>query len=241
MTDTKPWKYCYWMDVEHLDQVKQQMADRGIEPVQAKQNSCEVLREEIGYAEPAVWSVICRHDAAPWYNASKFAGKYLVVASFPLEDFSEFLETTITPVSFDPPAMPDRAKQKELAEDPAYKSREPKDWGAFPAEMGEAIVQGLAKMHNAEPEQFEDLLETWTAVHANFAVPLYRAGNDYADAPYSIADSAHISSCCVELFNLLDSPEKALLVRPCIGAVIVQPLERDTYYLVHIIKNSRAA
>ena len=240
MTHLKPWKYCYWINEKNLEKMKRQMADRGIEPVQAKQNSCEALRGEIGYAEPAVWSVICKHDAAPWYNTSKFKDKYLVVSSFPLEDFREFLETTITPVSFDPPAEPSRNKQKELVGDPSYKSREPKGWGAFPAEMGEAIVQGLAKMHNAEPEQFDELLETWTAVHANFVAPRYRAGERYENAPYSIADSAHISSCCVELFNLFDSPEKAMLVRPCIGGVIVKPLERDTYYLVRIIKNSLA-
>ena len=45
-------------------------------------------------------------------------------------------------------------------------------------------------------------------------------------------DSVHMSTCCVEMFNLINTQEQALLVRPCIGAVIVKAFERDQYYLV---------
>ena len=105
--------------------------------------------------------------------------------------------------------------------------------------MGEAIVNGLAKMHDKPPQAFEDLLTTWTANHANFVKGCHRADAAFENAPYSITDSAHISSCCVELFNLLESKEKALLVRPCIGGVIVKALERDQYYLVSLVKNAQ--
>jgi hypothetical protein len=53
-------------------------------------------------------------------------------------------------------------------------------------------------------------------------------------APYSVADSTHIGTCCVELFNLLGTNEDALLVRPCIGSVIVKVLEKNRYYLVRL-------
>jgi hypothetical protein len=60
------------------------------------------------------------------------------------------------------------------------------------------------------------------------------------NAPYSIADTVHISSCCVELFNLLDSNEETLLVRPCIGSVIVKVLEKDRYYRVTLNRKEGA-
>lgn len=231
-------KYSYWVDDAKLKTLKKQMEEKGIAITQAKQNPCEVLVGDIGYAEPHVWSAICKYDAAPWYSESKFAGKNLIVSSFPLDkEYEEFLETTIEPVSFDPPYIPNPEEIKELVKNKKYTSSEPADWGKFPKEMGEAIVQGLAKMHGTESEKFEDLLCTWTAVHSNFVDPKHRAGSDYDNAPYSIADSAHISSCCVELFNLIDTKEKALLVRPCVGAVIVKAFTKDQYYIVKIVKN----
>jgi len=67
----KPWKYCYWLTEEHLEQLKAHLQAQGIEMARAKQNPCEILLAEIGYAEPATWSLICRFDAAPWYGASQ--------------------------------------------------------------------------------------------------------------------------------------------------------------------------
>ena len=233
----KPWKYCYWLTEEHLEQLKAHLQAQGIEMARAKQNPCEILLAEIGYAEPATWSLICRFDAAPWYGASQHAGKYLVVTSQALaEPFNQFLETTIEPVAFDPPCIPSPEEQKALAANPDYQTRQPQGWGAFPKEMGEAIVKGLGKVFGAQINTFEDLLCTWTAVHANFVCPAYRSGEKFGNIPYSISDSVHMSTCCVEMFNLINTQEEALLVRPCIGAVIVKAFERDQYYLVTPMK-----
>ena len=235
----KPWKYVYWFDEQGALQAKKELQDKGVEPVQAKQNPCEALRGEAGFAEPGVWNIICKHDAAPWYHASQHAGKYLVVSSAPLSEKHHcFLETTIAPTNFEPPAMPDAEQRAAIAQNSAYAAHEPDGWGKFPPEMGEAIVQGLTKMTGAAPAaDFSELLQTWSAVHANFVNPCYRAGSECMNAPYSIADTVHISSCCVELFNLSDSKEAVLLVRPCIGSVIVQVLEKDRYYRVMINRN----
>jgi len=234
------WKYSYWLDDRQLARLKEQMQVRGIPMHQAKQNPCEALQGEIGYAEPPTWGIICRFDAAPWYLNSQHAHKNLVASSFRLDaEYEPLLETTIEPVAFEPPEMPDADQLPNLVQNSAFRQRVPDQWGAFPAEMGEAIVQGLAKMHGTAPERFDDLLEIWTANHANLVSPRYRAGTEYDSAPYSITDSAHISSCCVELFNLFASPEKTMLVRPCIGGVIVKVLQRDQYYRVRIIKNNQ--
>ena len=233
------WKYCYWLNDSDLDKIKREMEDAGTEMVRAEKNPCEALRGPIGYAEPQTWSVICKHDAAPWYHASKHAGQNLVVASFPLDDtYDPFLETTIEQSTFEPIDFPPEEEITQLAQDPTYRSRNLEGWGALPKEMGDAIVKGLGKMSGKPLDSFEDLLCIWDAVHSNFIFPRYRSGKEFMHAPYSIADSIHIGTCCVELFNLLDSQEDALLVRPCIGSVIVKVLQKDRYYLVRL-KNLR--
>jgi len=237
-TTTTPWKYSYWLDNDKLALLKEQMQAAGTTMTVAQQNPCEAIRGEIGYAEPHVWPAICKHDATPWYDESKFAGKNLVVSSFPLDgEYEAYLETTIEPVGFSAPVMPTEDEQSRLVEDPAFLSKKPQEWGKFPKEMGDAIVKGLGQMDDTTPETFEELLKIWTAVHANFVNPQYRAGTDFNRAPYSIAKSVHISSCCVEFFNLFDSPDKALLVRPCIGGVIVKVFKQDQYYLVKNVRN----
>ena len=110
----KPWKYSYWLDESNLEQLKKEMNDRGITMTSAQYSPCQVLRGAIGYAEPQVWPVLCKPDATPWYSESKFNGKNLVVSSFPLnKQFQSFLETTITPVSFQPSRMPSLQEQQQ--------------------------------------------------------------------------------------------------------------------------------
>lgn len=234
--DNGIWKYCYWVDDAALASIKKEMEAEGTTMVRAEKNPCEALKDPIGYAEPHTWNVICKHDAAPWYRSSTHAGKNLVVASFPLNKaYDPFLETTIEQSTFEPIDFPAEEEIPHLAAEPVYRSRELEGWGAFPREMGEAIVRGLGKMSGKPLDTFDDLLCIWDAVHANFIVPRYRAGSAFMHAPYSIADSIHIGTCCVELFNLLGSEEDALLVRPCIGSVIVKVLEKNRYYLVRLV------
>jgi len=228
-------KYCYWLDDQSLAMLKKQMKEKGIEMGRAERNPCETLKINVAYAEPHTWDVICKHDAAPWYHASEHAGKNLVTSSLPLEqEYEQFLETTIELSPFKPDKLPSEEELRQLAVDETYLSKQPESWGRFPRETGEAIVQGLSKMIGKPFGTFEKLLITWTAVHANFVNKRYRAGKELMDAPYSVSDTIHISSCCVELFNLLGSKENALLVRPCIGAVMVNALRQDQYYLVRV-------
>jgi hypothetical protein len=230
------WKYCYWMDDAHLEQLKAQMQAHGIDMLQAKQNACEILLADIGYAAPSIWQIICKFDAAPWYDASPFTGKYIVASSQALPDvFQPCLTATISPADCMPPVAVSEDEKHSLINNKVFLGRVPERWGSFPTETGEAIVAGLQKMFGSQVTSFEELLKTWTAVHANFVCPAFRAGADCGGAPYSIADSAHISSCCVELFNMFGSQE-SLLVRPCIGSVIVKALEKDRYYLMHPVR-----
>ncbi len=235
------WKYCYWLEEKRFNTFQQEIAAQGLEMRQAKKNPCEALLNDIGYAEPECWSVICNYDALPWFEASPFAGKTLVVTSTPLDPaYDDCLETTLTPLKFKPKRMPDKVELETLINDPLFMKRKPAAWDQFPQEMGEQIVKGLARMSGRPSGTWEDLFKTWTAVHANFVAPRFRIDDELA-APYSTGDTFSISSCCVELFNLLDSDEAALLVRPCTGAALLQAMERDRYYLVRLVKNSAQA
>jgi hypothetical protein len=231
------WKYSYWLDAKRFNTLQNEIKAAGLEMRRAEKNPCEVLLNDIGYAAPDCWGVICGYDAQPWFKASPFADKTLIVTSAPLAAaYDDCLETTITPVKFKPKHMPGKAERETLNTDPLFVKRKPADWDAFPQEMGEQIVKGLARMSGKPSGTWEELFEKWTSVHANFVAPRFRS-NDELDAPYSIGDIFSISSCCVELFNLLDSDEPALLVRPCTGAALLQAMERDRYYLVRLVKN----
>jgi hypothetical protein len=235
------WKYCYWLEEKRFNTFQEEMKAQGLEMRRAEKNPCEALLDDIGYAAPDCWSAICLHDALLWFEASPFAGKTLVISSQALNPaYNDCLETTITPIKFKPKSMPDKAEIETLINDPLFAQRKPAAWDQFPREMGEQIVKGLARLSGKPSGTWEELFKNWTAVHANFVAPRFRT-NDEQAAPYSIGDTFSISSCCVELFNLLDSDEKALLVRPCTGAALIQAMERDRYYLVRLVKNAAQA
>ncbi len=235
------WKHSYWLDEQRFNTLQKEMKEQGLKMRRAEKNPCEALLDDIGYAAPECWSVICNYDAQPWFDASPFAGKTLVVTSTPLDPaYDDCLETTITPFKFKPKCMPDKTEIEALINDPLFIKRKPATWDQFPEEMGEQIVKGLARMSGKPSGTWEDLFKNWTAVHANFVAPRFRTDDEKA-TPYSIGDIFSISSCCVELFNLLDSDEAALLVRPCTGAALLQAMVRDRYYLVRLVKNAARA
>ena len=232
------WKYSYWLDDKRFQDVQQEMAAKGVHMRRAEKNPCEALLDDVGYAAPECWAAICRFDALPWFEASPFKEKTLVVCSKRLgPDFEDCLETTITPITFKPKSMPDKAERDALISDGEFVKRKPLAWDDFPQEMGEQIVKGLARMSGKPAGTWDELFQIWTSVHANFVAPQFRSSAAQA-APYSIGDTFSISSCCVELFNLLNSTEAVLLVRPCTGAALLQAMERDRYYLVRLVKNS---
>ena len=229
------WRYVYWMHDTMCAQLRTWCRTQNIEPVEAEKNPCEALRGQVGLAAPPTWAMICKFDAVPWYQQSRHVGQTLVTSGQPLPDsFAAALTATITPVDFTPPALPGPDEWHTLVAE-TTDARMPATWFNFPAEVGGQIVQGLPKLTNDPPASWEELFDCWTAVHLNFLQPRYRAGNEWDQAPYSIADTFRISTCCVQLFNMFDTTEKALLVRPCTGAALLQVMEKNRYYLVRPI------
>jgi hypothetical protein len=169
MHQEEVWKYCYWLDDTRFQEVRQAMAAKGVHMRRAEKNPCEVLLDDIGFAAPDCWGVICGYDAQPWFEASPFKDKTLLVSSIPLGPvYEDCLETTITPVTFKPKSMPGKAEREAVINDPEFVKRKPAAWDDFPQEMGEQIVKGLARMGGKSSGTWQELFQIWTSVHANF-------------------------------------------------------------------------
>lgn len=68
--------------------------------------------------------------------------------------------------------------------------------------------------------------------HANFINPHFFVEDEGGVIPYSIDKSAHLCSCCVELFQVLGGEFHRKLVAPCPGATIFARLKPNRYLLV---------
>jgi len=137
MQDQDIWKYCYWLDPERFETLQKELSVQGKQMRRAEKNPCEAFLDDIGYAGPECWPVICNFDARPWFEASAFRDKMLVISSHSLGGaYEDCLETTITPFKFKPGKMPDRPAREELIRDPKFLERKPASWDDFPAEMG---------------------------------------------------------------------------------------------------------
>ncbi|OGL39913.1 MAG: hypothetical protein A3C43_01475 [Candidatus Schekmanbacteria bacterium RIFCSPHIGHO2_02_FULL_38_11] len=229
-------KYCYWMDKEALEALKSMFKKEGTEIYCAQRVPCELFRVEIGYSAPEVWKVTCKHDAAPWYNTSDKNGKFLVLSSKPLSpEFEKYLETTITKSDFQPQGYPSKEEIKALANSEIFNRKKPEGWVEFPKETAEKLAQGFKNVVGVD-EPLEEIFEVWSAVHSNFLEGRFSVKEGTNTIPYTIADTNHTSSCCIELFNIVGKEFKAKYVKPCLGAKIAKALEADIYYRVENLK-----
>jgi hypothetical protein len=91
-----------------------------------------------------------------------------------------------------------------------------------------------------EPFDFEKILMSHSANHANFIDPKFFITMNGEKVPYSIADSIHVCSSCLEFFNILGSQWSLKYVVPCIGAVQFAYLPKDQYFEVRIQRGKGA-
>jgi hypothetical protein len=84
----------------------------------------------------------------------------------------------------------------------------------------------------SDVKDYDLLYLSHTANHANFINPRFFVQDGNGIIPYSIDRSAHLCSCCVELFQVLGGKFEKNLVAPCPGAVIFARLRADRYLLV---------
>ena len=225
-------KHIYWLTKEEVSRLQEQLAGRGIKLKFAKGVVCSPLDviNKISCVAPEVWDETCARQGS-WYRASDKNGLFLVVSSFDVEEIKEKKAGTLRPVDFHPPKLASLEEKKELAEDPDFARKVPSRWRKATELEKRVFLRWAAKL-GSETEDFDWLQMSHTANHANFVKPRFFIRENETIIPYSIDRSAHLCSCCAELFQVLGAEHKKKLVAPCPGAVLFARLEPDKYLLV---------
>jgi hypothetical protein len=225
-------KHIYWLTKDEEERLREELAGRNIKLKSAKGIVCTPLDEinKITSVAPDVWDDTCKRQGS-WYRTSEKNGLYLIISSFELVDYEEQKAATITESDFVPPSLANLEDKNALVQDSSLKKRVPDDW-LHPADLEKRIYLRWAKRLGSDVKDYDFLYLSHTANHANFIKPQFFIQDSEEIVPYSIDKSAHLCSCCIELFGVLGGEYKKKLVSPCPGATIFARLEPDRYLLV---------
>jgi hypothetical protein len=225
-------KHVYWVNDEDLTLVRNGIHSLGIRPRIARGVVCGPLAPggDITVVPPGVWSETCARQGS-WYRSSDKRGLTLIVSPFELEGFERLKHATIRATGFRPPRLADLDQKRRLALDPEIVERIPPEW----CQAGEAEKVAYlrwARRLGSEAGDYDLLFLSHTANHANFIKPRLFIREQGRIIPYSIERSAHLCSCCLELFQVLGDTFERKLVAPCPGAALFAHLDPDRYLLV---------
>ena len=225
-------KHIYWLDPEETVRLRETLESRGVKVKSARGVVCTPLDEinKISVVAPEVWDETCARQGS-WYRASDKNGLYLVISSFELDDFVDRKAATIRPVDFRPPRLASDEEKRQMISEPEFSENLPEGWDRVD-DLEKRIYLRWANRLGSQVEDFDVLYLTQTANHANFIKPRFYVVEDGMVVPYSIDRSAHLCSCCVELFQVLGEEYPRKLVAPCPGASIFARLKPDEYLLV---------
>ena len=225
-------KYVYWMTKTEEASLREELAARNIKLKSAKGIVCTPLDEinKISSVAPDVWDETCCRQGS-WYRTSDKNGLYLIVSSFELKEFRDQKAAIISESNFVPPRLASLKDKRALFEDSSLKSRIPEEWKHV-EDIEKRIYIRWARRLGSDVQDYDFLYLSHTANHANFINPRFFIRDDNGIIPYSLDRSAHLCSCCVELFQVLGSEYKKKIVAPCPGATIFARLKPDRYLLV---------
>jgi hypothetical protein len=134
-------------------------------------------------------------------------------------------------VDFHPPKLATLEDKRVLVGDPDFDRRVPSRWRKI-SDVEKRIFLRWAARLGSDTNDFDMLYLSHTANHANFVKPRFFIREGDTVIPYSIDRTAHLCSCCLELFQVLGGEHKKKLVAPCPGATIFARLEPDKCLLV---------
>jgi hypothetical protein len=225
-------KHIYWLTKDEEARLREELAGQDMEMVSAKGIVCRPLDgvDEISSVAPEVWNQTCSRQGS-WYRASDKNGLYLLISSFELEGYEDKKAATITESDFDPPNLATSEEKKAMIHDPQFARQVPPQWKEA-NDTEKRIFLRWARRLGSEAKDFEDLHMSHTANHANFIRPRFFVKEKERIIPYSIDRSAHLCSCCLELFQVLGTQHDRKLVAPCPGATIFGRLKPNRYLLV---------
>ncbi|MBN2125019.1 MAG: hypothetical protein JW821_12045 [Deltaproteobacteria bacterium] len=225
-------KHAYWLTETEEARLREELLGRGIKLKSARGVVCTPLDEinRVSSVAPAVWDETCSRQGS-WYRASDKNGRYLIISSFDLPGWERHKAAVITSSDFSPPRIAENGQKKEMIEDPVFDVRVPSEWRVVD-DVEKRIYLRWARRLGSDVADYDRLYLTHTANHANFIKPRFFVREGDLVVPYSIDRSAHLCSCCLELFQILGEDFSRKLVRPCPGAVIFARLKPDRYLLV---------
>jgi hypothetical protein len=226
-------KFCYWIDLHGLRKVKKSLEEKGIQLTDEARIPCRVLRasKDVGYLAPPTWDGFCKRRTS-WYGKSDKAGKFLVVSNTPFDRLDIGNPIIITESDFSPLQLPSPDELAQLIKSQEFQSRKPSIWEKVDP-LDKEFYQGWYERHRPDERfDFDKIFAHHSANHANFLDPKFFVTLSGVIAPYSIADSLHACSSCVEFFNIIGSQWPVKYVIPCIGAVQFAHLSENIYFRV---------
>jgi hypothetical protein len=228
-------KFCYWVDLSRLRNVKNTLAERGIELSDEARVPCRVLRasKEMVFLAPQAWNGFCKRRTS-WYWKSKMREKFLIVSNSPIEVSGLESPITVSESNFTPDRRPNSDEIFQLLQSKEYQRRKPSEWDKPDPEEREFYQRWFERRGANEPFDFDRILTSHSANHANFIDPKFVVEINGQKIPYSISDSIHVCSSCLEFFNILGENWTVKYVVPCIGAVQFAHLPMDRYFEVRI-------
>jgi hypothetical protein len=160
------------------------------------------------------------------------AGKFLLVSNSPLDVPDLESPIMIEGSSFMPDRRPNPEEISQLVQSKGYQKRKPSEWDKPDPLERDFYQRWFERQQRKEPFDFDKILLSHSANHANFLDPKFFVNLNGTMAPYSIADSIYVCSSCLEFFNILGSQWPTKYVVPCIGAVQFAHLSMDHYFEV---------
>jgi hypothetical protein len=228
-------KFCYWVDLAGMNAVREHFRTKEIELPDEARIPCRVLRPslEAAFLAPPAWDGFCKRRTS-WYRKSPKARNFLVVSNSRL--LLPVLEDpiVIAESDFRPDRFPSPEEMSQLIRSGEYQRRKPREWDKPESSEREFYQRWFERKHGGEPFDFEKMLISHSANHANFIDPVYFVSLNGNKVPYSLGDSFHVCSSCLEFFNILGDPWPLKYVVPCIGAVQFARLPADRYFEVRI-------
>lgn len=225
-------KHVYWLTPEEAALLVRGLEQKGVRVSRARGVVCTPLdeRNRISLVVPSVWGENCARPGS-WYRASDLNGFHLVVSSFDLEGWRRRKAALITGSGAAPVAAATTEEKWELIRDPGFKRLAPPEWGRV-TEIERKLYLRWAARLGSDVKDFSFLQLTHSANHANFVNPRFTVRVGGEDVACSIDRSAHVCSCCLELFQVLGRAHERKLVVPCPGAVVFAGLRQDGFLLV---------
>ncbi len=226
-------KFCYWLNRNELEEVRKNLTDGGIPLAEETHVPCRVLKasSEIGLVSRSAWESLCKRKTS-WHRTSKKAEKVLVVSNRPLERLDFHTSILITESDFKPGRFPDPGEMARMVQSDTFRRRTPPLWNRVEPSEKDSYRRWFIRYGVDGSFDFDRIFLMQSANHANFLDPRFFVTLGDRIAPYSIADSLHACSSCLEFFDILGEEWPVKYVVPCLGAVLFARLPRDRYFKI---------